>query len=236
MMGQKTPEELLIESFLELNSKETTKDEALLNQAVQKFDKQLIYTLENEDITSFKNFERGLDSLYTDFAFKESGDYELLTLRNGFDHWNYILKDKKVILKELKTFDYFDKIYSLDNDDFLLIKRMDEMSFSCFEAFVYRKNLLDNQFNFSNNKVLSICSWTNVDDSRPGEKDVKTGLYTVEGGMKYLEPLEIKFNSKNKSISYTFYRLKDGKKVTRKAKYKNGNFKIKSYDARTFEE
>ena len=123
VLAQKNQEDLLIESFLELNSVETSEDESELNRAIQKFDTQLIYTLEKDDIKSFKNFEKGLDSLYTDFTFKESGDYKLFTLRNGFDRWNYIMKNKKVVLKELKTFDYYDQIYPLDNYEFLLIKR-----------------------------------------------------------------------------------------------------------------
>lgn len=198
---------------------------------MQKFDTQLIYTLEKDDIKSFKNFEKGLDSLYTDFTFKESGDYELFTLRNGFDRWNYILKDKKVILKELKTFDYYDQIHPLNNDEFLLIKRMDEMSFTCCEVYIYQSKA-----KLTARKELSVCSWTNVDNSRTGEKDPETGLYTVEGGMEYLEPLEIRFDTKRKIISYSFLSQINGKKITRKAKYKNGTFKIKSYDVRTFEE
>ncbi|MDR6969588.1 hypothetical protein J2X31_003621 [Flavobacterium arsenatis] len=240
LSAQKNQEEILIASFLELNSKETNEDEVALNQAVQKFDEQLIYTLENYDITSFKTFEKGLDSLYTDFSVKkaETGNFELFTLRNGFDRWNYVLKDKKVVMKALKTFDYFYEIHTLSNNEFLLIKRMDEMSFSCFEAFVYHQNLHNSKpkTNILGNKVLSVCSWTNVDESYPGKTDPETGLQTVEGGLKIYEPLEIKFNPKKKNIYYTFYRLKDGKKITRKAKYRNGSFKIKSYDARTFEE
>lgn len=199
VLAQKNQEDLLIESFLELNSVETSEDETELNRAIQKFDTQLIYTLENDEIRSFKNFKKGLDSLYTDFTFKESGDYKLFTLRNGFDRWNYILKNKKVVLKELKTFDYYHQVYPLDNDEFLLIKRMDEMSFSCCEVYIYRRKA-----KLTPRKALSVCSWTNVDNSRTGEKDPETGLYTVEGGMEYLKPLEIRFDPKRKIISYSF--------------------------------
>jgi hypothetical protein len=234
-MAQKTSEDMLIQSFLELNAIETNLDETPLNLAVQKFDKPLIHVLENDDINAFEDFKNGLDSLHSDFTLKKSGNYELFTLRNGFDRWNYILKDKKVILKELNTFDYFYDIHELSNDEFLLIKRMDEMSFSCYEAFVYSKNSQEN-VNNSNTKFLSVCSWTNVDNSRTGEKDPETGLYTVEGGMESLKPLEIRFDTKRKIISYSFLSQINGKTITRKAKYKNGTFKIKSYDARTFEE
>jgi len=231
VLAQKTQEDLLIEAFLELNSVETSVDESELNRAIQKFDTQLIYTLEKDDIKSFKNFEKELDSLHTDFTFKESGDYELFTLRNGFARWNYILKNKKVVLKELKTFDYYDQIYPLDNDEFLLIKRMDEMSFTCCEVYIYQSKA-----KLTARKALSVCSWTNVDNSRTGEKDPETELYTVEGGMEYLKPLEIRFDTKRKIISYSFLSQINGKTITRKAKYKNGTFKIKSYDARAFDE
>ncbi|MDR6969587.1 hypothetical protein J2X31_003620 [Flavobacterium arsenatis] len=237
--GQKNQEEILIASFLELNSKETNDDEVALNQAVQKFDEQLIYTLENYDITSFKTFEKGLDSLYTDFSVKkaETGNFELFTLRNGFDRWNYVLKDKKVVMKALKTFDYFYEIHTLSNDDFLLIKRMDDMSFSCFEAFVYRKNNQNekSKITFSNHKILSVCSWINIDRTYY-ETNPTTGNEDLKGGLAHYKPLEIKFDDKRKTISYGFMSQTTRKKITRKAKYRNGSFKIKSYDARTFEE
>lgn len=209
------------------------------NQHLKAFTQNLELALQQtDDFSEFKEFRKTIDSLNMTLNHyqSEKNDLILHRLSDGFYHFNYITKNRKIILKDNKNHEYFTEIHSLNDDEFLLIKRMDEMSFSCYEAFVYRKNSQNNPLPFSNNKVLSICSWTNVDDSRPGEKDTETGLYTIEGGMKYYEPLEIKFNPKNKNISYTFYRLKDGKKVTRNGKYRNGNFKIKSYDARTFEE
>ncbi|MGV0754409.1 hypothetical protein ACTS95_09850 [Empedobacter brevis] len=77
------------------------------------------------------------------------------------------------------------------------------------------------------NKVLTVCSWTNVDESYPGD---------IEGKMVHYKPIKIEFNPKNNTISYVFHRQKDGKKIKRKAKYKNGKFNIKNYDARIFEE
>jgi len=233
-MAQKTSEDMLIQSFLELNAIETNLDETPLNLAVQKFDNQLIHVLENDDINAFKDFKNGLDSLHSDFTLKKSGNYELFTLRNGFDRWNYILKDKKLILKELNTFDYFYAIHELSNDEFLLIKRMDEMSFSCYEAFVYSKNSQEN-VNNSNTKFLSVCSWTNLDETYY-EKNPITGEEDLKGGLAHYNPLEIRFDTKRKIISYSFLSQINGKMVTRKAKYRNGTFKIKSYDARTFEE
>jgi len=218
-----------------VSEESSTENEKHLETFTRKLELALQQT---DDFSEFKEFRKTIDSLNINLTHykSEKNDLTLHHLSDGFYHFNYITKNRKIILKDNRNHQYFTEIHSLNDEEFLLIKRMDEMSFSCFEAFIYHKNSQDNQFNFSNNKVLSICSWTNVDDSRTGEKDAETGLYTVEGGMRYLEPLEIKFNPKNKIISYTFYRLKDGKKVTRKAKYRGGDFKIKNYDARTFEE
>lgn len=238
LTAQNNTENLLIEAFLELNSKEISENEAALNKAVQKFEQQLIYTLENEDIISFKNFVKGLDTLYSDVTLKQSGNYELFTLTNGFDRWNYVLKNKKVIMREPKTFNYFHEIYSLEKDQFLLIKRMDEMSFTCYTAYVMSiendyvvrldafKDIMD---------FLEVCSWTSI-DATYYEKNSITGEEELKGGLAHYEPLEIQFDEKRKIISYRFLSQINGKTITRKAKYKNGTFKIKSYDARTFEE
>jgi len=238
LMAQKTQEDLLIEAILELNSLENSEDKIALNLAVQKFDTQLIYILENENINSFKKFENGLDSLYTDFSFKQSGDYELFSLRKGLDRWNYILKNKKVILKDFKTFDYFYDIHSLNNKEFLLIKRMDEMSFTCYNAFVMKveNNSIIRQDAFKDKMdFLEVCSWTSL-DSTYYEKDPITGTKALKGGLTNYKPLEIQFDEKRKIISYRFLSQINGKTITRKAKYRNGTFKIKCYNARTFEE
>ncbi|MGV0754408.1 hypothetical protein ACTS95_09855 [Empedobacter brevis] len=117
-------------------------DEIALNITSQNFAKQLIYILENDDISTFKTFRKAVDSLNADFTIKKSatGNYELFTLRNDFSHWNYILKNKKVVHKSERVSDYFFEIYELTNNnvkEYLLIKRMDEMSFSCYEAYVF---------------------------------------------------------------------------------------------------
>lgn len=232
VFAQKTQEDLLIESFVDTHTDDK-----------EKFSHQLRSALENHDIKTFKNFERVLDSLNSTLTIKnsEKGNYELFTLANGLDHWSYILKNKVIINQSEMTFDYFYDIHNLPNGEYLLIKRSDDMSFSCSEAFIYNGNIKYDYSDVSANeaygkKVLSVCSWTNVDESFPGKIDAETGLQTIEGGLKTYEPVKIEFNPKNNLIFYSFYRIKDGRKITRKAKYRNSDFKIKSYDARTFEE
>ncbi len=238
--GQSKQEALLIQSYLDLNSEEA-KDELANYFTIKKFSDCLKYILEHDDIETYKNFKLVIDSLSDSYITKEDekSGLRLFTLRHGFDHWNYILKDNKVIYHEEKTFDYFYNVHQLPDDNYVLIKRMDEMSFSCYEALFCDKNLVygqNSKFKMMGSKILSVCSWTNVDNSRPGERDPETGLYTVVGGMEYLKPYEIQFDAKTNTIYYFFYRQKDGKRIKREAKYKDYGFKIKSYDARTFEE
>ncbi|MGJ1361003.1 hypothetical protein ACR79B_08045 [Sphingobacterium spiritivorum] len=232
VFAQKTQEALLIASLLDTG-----------DEAKEKFTDQLRSALENHDIKTFKKFERVLDSLHSMFTIKnsEKGDYELFTLANGLDHWSYVLKNKVIINQSEKTFDYFYEIHNLPNGEYLLIKRGDDMSFSCFDAYIYNGNRKRGYSNSSASEeegknVLTVCSWTNVDESFPGKIDAETGLQTIEGGLKTYEPVKIEFDPKNNLIFYSFRRIKDGKKTTRKAKYRNSDFKIKSYDARTFEE
>ncbi|MGJ1195647.1 hypothetical protein ACR777_07765 [Sphingobacterium spiritivorum] len=232
VFAQKTQEALLIESFVDTHT-----------DVKEKFSHQLRSALEKHDIKTFKNFERVLDSLNSTFTIKnsEKGDYELFTLANGLDHWSYILKNKVIINLSEKTFDYFYDIHNLPNGEYLLIKRGDDMSFSCYEAYICNGNRKQGYSDISANgsdgkKVLSVCSWTNVDESFPGKIDAETGLPTIEGGLKSYKPIEIEFDPKKQLIFYSFHRMKDGRKITRKAKYRNSDFKIKSYDARTFEE
>ncbi len=175
----------------------------------------------------------------------ENNKYTTHSISRGTEYWNYVTQQNltnqtnKIILKKLKATDYYTEIHALNANEFLLLTRFDEMSFSCYNAYVIKHidnyNIRQNAFN-NKQDVLSICSWTNVDESFPEKKDSKTGLYSLEGGIKHYEPIEISFNPKNNTISYSFNRLKDGKKITRKAEYKKGRFKIKDYDARTFEE
>ncbi|WP_286859685.1 MULTISPECIES: hypothetical protein [Sphingobacterium] len=231
--GQSDQELKLVQALLNLNSAISNQDSDTKATLSKAFEGRLIQALEQEDIVRFKTFGRVLDSLNSAFSFKKSGEYELFTLRNNFEHWNYVLKNKQVIHKQERTFDYFYAVYSLDQHRYLLIKRMDELSFSCYKAHLYEDNsgLID-----SNNHFLSVCSWTNVDESLLQNIPSPESDQLHKDHLKSYAPIPIKFDAKNKEISYSFYRQSDGKKITRKARYLHGGFVIKSYDARMFEE
>lgn len=220
--------------------------DSLWNTIINTYEKQLLLKDFGKMKTQIRYNENSLGYEFITLRqyHSENEIFTAHSLSNGFGHWNYVTQKNingtnKIILKKTYSSDYYSKIHELNEKEFLLITRFDDMSYSCYDAYVMK--VLDNgiirQDAFVNKQdVFSVCSWTNVDESYPGKKDSTTGLYNIEGGMKYYEPIEIIYNPKNKIISYVFYSLKDGKKVIRKAKYKNGEFKIKDYDARTFEE
>ncbi|MGE8378918.1 MAG: hypothetical protein ACN6PN_11230 [Sphingobacterium sp.] len=231
--GQTDQELRLVQSFLDLNAAISSQDSMTKRALCEEFGERLIQTLEQDDIINFKSFREVLDSLNSDFSLKKSGAYELFTLRGNFEHWNYVLKNKHVINRQERTFDYFYELHLLDQHHYLLIKRMDELSFSCYKAYVYQDNL---DVIGSNKHFLSVCSWTNVDESPLQNKSTLESDQSSKDHLKSYPPIPIKFDAKNREISYTFYRQSDERKITRKARYLHGGFVIKSYDARMFEE
>lgn len=231
--GQNDQELKLVQALLDLNTAIANQDSDTKATLSKEFEGRLIQVLEQEDIVSFKTFNKVLDSLNSAFSFKKSGEYELFTFRNNFEHWNYVLKNKHVIHRQERTFDYFHAVYSLDQHRYLLIKRMDELSFSCYKAYLYQDNSSSID---SSNHFLSVCSWTNVDESLLQNRSSPESDQSSKDHLKSYPPIPIKFDVKNKVISYTFYRQSDGKKTTRKARYLHGGFVIKSYDARMFDE
>lgn len=231
--GQTDQELKLVQSFLDLNAAISSQDSVNKDTLCEEFEERLIQALEQDDIISFKSFGKVLESLNSDFSLKKSGAYELFTLRSDFEHWNYVLKNKQVIYKQERTFDYFYEFHSLDQHRYLLIKRMDELSFSCYKAYLYEDNL---GLNDSHKHFLSVCSWTNVDESSLRNQSIPESDQSIKDHLKSYSSIPIKFDAKNREISYTFYRQSDGRKITRKARYLHGGFVIKSYDARMFEE
>jgi hypothetical protein len=231
--GQTDRELKLVQSFLDLNTEISNQDSVTKNTRCDEFEERLIQALEQDDITSFRGFGKVLDSLNADFSLKKSEEYELFTLSSNFEHWNYVLKNKHVINRQERTFDYFYELHALDPYRYLLIKRLDELSFSCYKAYLYEDHLglID-----ANNHFLSVCSWTNVDASLLKNKSTLESDQSNKDQLKSYPPIPLKFDAKNREISYTFCRQSDGRKITRKARYLHGGFVIKSYDARMFEE
>jgi hypothetical protein len=232
LYAQLNQEEILIKSVIELCEIDKYDDTIHYKNVVTNFNFLLMETFTNYNISNFNKLKKLSDSLPFNYNITKSelGNFELFRFAINSDNWNYIKENKKVILRQEETFDYYLEVHNLTNNSFLLIKRMDEMSFCCYDAYVYNKRI-----KLHGNKVLTVCSWTNLDGTYP-IKDTLTGIYKIEGGMEYYKPLAIKYHWKTKTISYNFTRQKDGKSVKRSAKYKNGKFIIKSYDARTFDE
>lgn len=174
----------------------------------------------------------------------ESNRFICHRISKGFsENWNYVTQKKKdntyeIILKEEDSNPFYTEIHDLNDNTFLLFTKYIDMSFSCYSAYVMKveNNGVTRQDAFKNKQdVLSVCSWTNIDESY-WKNDPKTGVTTLVGGMAYYNAIPILFHSKNKTISYTFYSPEKRKEITRKASFKKGGFNIDSYDARNFEE
>ena len=227
-------------------SQDDNEKDSLWNVVINNFER----LLEIENFGGIKTQNRynenklGSEFITLNQYYSENKTFTIHTLSSNAGHWNYVTKENegntnKIIYKKKNSSDYFTEIHELNSNEFLLFSRFDDMSFSCYNAYVikYSDNKTIQQKAFKNKQqAFSVCSWTNVDESYTGKKDEKTGLYMIEGGMNYYEPKPILYDSNTHTISYTFNRLKDGKKITRKAKYKNRKFKIESYDVRTFDE
>lgn len=230
--AQGNQEEKLIYTLRNLEAISPYEDSSLYASRLNQFVFEFTETLQNEDITTFYRFKQLTDSLGFHFQMNqsESSEYALYTFRHRNDYWNYVLKNHEIIYKEEQVFHHFYEIHELKPNEFLLVKLMNQMSYSCYEAFVF------NDLNRTKGtKCLTVCSWTNVDESYIAGRDSLTGEPVIIGRMESYDPIPILFNNETKSISYSFVRLSDEKKITRKAKYKRGKFNIESYDAQTEE-
>lgn len=176
-------------------------------------------------------------------SYSETNTFKSYSIsRNYFDTWNYVTKTStdnthEVILKnddKDESMEYNIEIHDLNPNEFLLLSRSDDMSFSYYSAYVmkYEDHYVIRTDAFKDKQdVLTVHSWTNLDESY-SVANPATGLYEIQGGTKSYEPIKMHFNYKTKTLSYPFYRLKDGKKIIRKAKYRNHQFNLESYDQR----
>ncbi|WP_324026556.1 hypothetical protein QSV08_03295 [Maribacter sp. BPC-D8] len=196
----------------------------------------------NIDLSKFGNLKKKCDSTVFrfDIYYSEDRKLTLYHFANGFIHLNYLTQQThnnspKIILKDNRLHQYFTEVHNLNNDEFLLIERQDDMSFSCYYASVYKLNNKNRdpikKEAFENERKLTVCSWTNVDDSNP---IIKSDSGTIKSRLKSYEPNKLVFDFKMKSLSYSYNRVKDGKLKKRKSKYRNGKFKIQNYDVREF--
>lgn len=200
--------------------------------------------LTDADITKFQQFNKVADSLRFEIYqyASEKGDLKIFYLRYNYASvWNYVLKGNKIIIKENNddAMYSFTEVHNLTANDFLVLKQRDDMSYSCNYATVYTatKTMAKKKKAFKNNSTqICLCSWTNVDESRivVDKADSAKNRVHTEGGMAYYEPNKFIYDYKTKTLSYSYNSPKNGKLITRKAKYTNGKFNIDSYDVRDF--
>lgn len=211
------------------------------NIAYEKFIEKLEYALsESKDLSEFTKFNDALDSLDMVMNRFSSEDKSLLVyhLSDGFDHWNYILKNREIILKENKSHEYFTEIHLLNDKEFLLIEQRDDLVFSCSYAYVFEEN--SNGYlrkkAFEKREKLSICNFTNLEESIAITSASDNETLPISESYHYSVPArKITFNAATQMLDYGIcYNYFTQKTHTGKAKYKNGKFKIKDCDERLF--
>lgn len=227
-IDEKSQEEKLIYALREFVNVDQYFDSSDYNVRVNKLVFEMTETLQHDDITTFHRFKQVADSLDFTYEMKpsESSEYALFMFRYGNDNWNFVLKNREIVFKEKQVFHFIHEVHELNPNEFLLIKLTNQMSHSCYEAFVF------NDLNRTNGtECLSVCSFTNTVDSYLEGRDSLTGEPIFLHRMDYFDPIPIIFNRDKKTITYSFVRPSDGKTITRKANYKKGEFIIKSYNA-----
>lgn len=177
----------------------------------------------NDNILTFKTFKKVADSLNVGYTTKksENNDFIVFTMSDNMFHWNFILHNNVIIIRNHKWHQYFTEIHNLSTNEFLLIEQQDDLTFSCNYAFVYqkRKNAYTLKKAFGNKEKLTVCNFTNIENN-------KTHLS--------LPVKKILFAYKSKTIMYgTCINAENGEKTLGEASYKKGKFKIKDCDERS---
>ncbi|WP_158973639.1 hypothetical protein [Cellulophaga sp. L1A9] len=190
----------------------------------------------NSTIIALKNKSDSLSFKFNSYQ-SENKKVSLYHFAKGFYHLNYITKQQndianKIILRDHKMHTYFTEVHTLNAEEFLLLERQDDMSFSCNYATVYeiKEDLLFKKKAFKQGTQLTVCSWTTVDTSYP---TLEESTVVLKGGLTHYEPVKIAYTFKTKNISYAFYHQTDGRLTKRKAKYKKEKFRIDDYDVRS---
>jgi hypothetical protein len=139
VFGQLNQEYKLIKALTEYKEIDMYEDSLRFQQRFKKLNIEIENAITHENILSYKKFEHIADSLNVSFSLKKSENNNLIifTMADNFFHWNYIIENRKIIFREHKWHEYFTEIHNLNKNDFLLINRIDDMSFSCYEAYIY---------------------------------------------------------------------------------------------------
>lgn len=221
--GQNNREINLINAFVEYKNVNEFEDSLKFNQNLLQLNIAIENALKDENILNFEKFKKITDSLNVNYTIKksENNDFLLFTMSDNMFHWNYIVQNNVIVLKNHKWHEYFTEIHNLNENEFLLIKQKDDLVFSCNYASVFKKS--NNSYKmkkvFRNKSKLTVCNFTNIED----------------GNGHFSRPVKkISFDYKNKTISYGSCRNAENEKRTlSKANYKNGKFKIEDCDERS---
>lgn len=234
--GQTTDSELAKTAIQYRISEYHDENEKHLNAFTQNLELALQQT---DDFSEFKEFQKTIDSLNMTLNHYQSEKNNLILhhLSDGFYHFNYITKNRKIILKDNKNHEYFTEIHSLNDDEFLLIEQMDEGVFSCNYASVFWEK--DNEYQrkkaFKNRDKLKICNFTHLQESIPLPPKDNQSLPEMKAFHYTLPVRKITFDAENKTINYgKCYNYGTEKTTNGKAKYRNGKFKIEDCDERLF--
>lgn len=220
--GQTDQENKLINALLEYKTASEYKDSLKFKENTIKLNTAIENSLKNESILAYEKFKQITDSLNVKFVVQKSENNKLLlfTMSDNFFHWNYIVSNAKIILKDNKWNEYYTEIHNLDMNEFLLIEQRDDLVFSCNYASVFEEKgkSFKHKKVFGNKTKLTLCGFTKTQNLNE-----HFSLLTKK----------ISFDYKNKIISYgSCVDAITGKETIGKAKYSNGKFKIKDCDER----
>jgi hypothetical protein len=188
---------------------------------LEKFTLLLEEAISKTELEHFHKFNATIDTLHFTWSKYESEQHDFVLYRLSSPmmyHWNYIIKDHKIILKNNDYHQYFTEVHNLNKREFLLISQMDELVFSCNYAHVYqyRCHAYVKKMAFGDRETLTVCNYTQIETG--------TDHYSI--------PVKkIAFDADTKTIYYAaFTSSTTDDKVIAKSKYTNGKFDIPDGD------
>ena len=231
VMAQEDQERKLIHALRTFSNTSRSDDSVHYDAHLNRLVFELTQTLQHDDITKFEHFKQVADSLSIWYEMKqsESPEYSFFTFQYSIESLNYVLKNREIVFKQEHVYSHFHEVHALKPNEFLVITLRNDMSYSCYEAYV-----INNLDRINGTRCLSVCSWTNVEESY-FVSDPFTGELSFTGEVVQYDPIPILYDHQTKTISYRYSQQKSGEiggEFMRSAKYKRGKFVIESYDVR----
>jgi hypothetical protein len=230
--GQADLEQNLINT---LNSYEKSKNEdsklAIWNQVTNSF--RILIQDKNAKSFAFESLLKKCEiSAFKFYKFQSENQNfiaYLLIRGNSYSNLNCVCAktqkdDYKIVYEDVKSPNWrFVDLEAISENDFLLLERYDDLSFSCNYAtvFAYKKDKATRKSVFSGRKRLTVCNFTVISSSTITGSSGETILVNEP---KYLPLIEIKYDRDSKTLFY-------GSPV-KESKYINGKFTIEDYDER----